>query len=243
MLIGLPARRHEQADVLQRRLGFLRGHRRVQEFDEVLHDLLFLAQDRSACRLGRVRGEDGLDAQLVEQLDERIGIEAVCLEADERVLESARLVLGVAAQVLAPAADAVNLLGRIHHLEVGREAANDRQREIGVEVADEFREFLAGRLVVLAPPDRPQARSLDKVEQRLAALFAYQLADHCAERAHVIAQRLFLVLELDVLAAHGPELLGDHVVSRGNSRTAAAGRRRCPSTAGSSPAGRRVSCR
>ncbi len=66
-------------------------------------------------------------------------------------------------QVLAPPANAMHFLGRVDHLEVGREAANELQREISVEAFDERRKILARLLVVLAPANRAQAGGLDEL--------------------------------------------------------------------------------
>ena len=82
--------------------------------------------------------------------------------------------------------------------------------ELGVEVLDEFRQLLARQLVALATPDRAASRSLHEFEKLFTALFADQVADHGAHRAHVVAQRLVLVLEHDVLTTQCFVWPGNH---------------------------------
>ena len=75
------------------------------------------------------------------------------------------------------------------------------EAELSVLDEEERREFLAGLFVVFAAPDRAPAGVLHEFEQFFAALLTDKLANHRAKRAHVVAQRLVLVLEHDVLAA------------------------------------------
>ena len=70
----------------------------------------------------------------------------------------------------------MNLLGSVHHLEVGREAADDLHRHVGIEVLHQGGEFLALELVVLAAADGAQARVLDELEQ-IAATAALSAAE------------------------------------------------------------------
>src|SRR5690606_11200910 len=96
------------------------------------------------------------------------------------------------------AADPVNHLRHVDHLEVRRERANEvtrRARREGAEQSPELREGLA---VALAALDRGAPRRLDEIEERLAALLAHELADELAEPVHVLAKRLVLFGEEDV---------------------------------------------
>ncbi len=104
----------------------------------------------------------------------------------------------------------MHLFRGIHHLEIGREAAHDLQRLLGRQVLDESCQLFAGLLVALTPAYRALPRVLDEVEQIVAALFPDEVADHRAERAHVVAQGLVLVLEDDVLAAQVLVNTGSH---------------------------------
>ena len=126
--------------------------------------------------------------QWIEQSLQGIGIEASRLELDQRVLETAGLVNPDVAQVVAAPANAVHLFGRVYHLEVRREAADQLRRSGRVELPDERAEFFTGFFVALAAPDRAQPRVLDEFKQFLAVLLTNEVADHRAECAHVIAQ-------------------------------------------------------
>ena len=144
--------------------------------------------------------EDGLDAQPVDELLQFVDGHARGFQLNERVLEAAGLVVTDLAQILAAAANAVHFLGGVDHLEVGRKAANHLQCKIGIQVLDELGELFTRLFVFLAPANGAAPGVFDKVEQLVAALFLDQVADHCAQRAHVVAQGLVLVLEHDVLA-------------------------------------------
>ena len=63
------------------------------------------------------------------------------------LLGAAGLVVVDVSQVLAPAPDAMHLLGGIDHLKVGREAADDLQCFFGVEVLDQFGQLFAGPFI------------------------------------------------------------------------------------------------
>ena len=224
---GLPAGRREQSNVLQRGVGLLRRHGRVEHVDQVFDDVLFLAQDRAAGCLRRVCRKHGLDRQRVEQRLQAFRVEAGRLEFHERVFESARLVDGDVAQVFSPPADAMHFLGGVHHLEIGRETAHELRGGAGFQVPDQRHEFFAGFLVTFAPPDRTEPRIFDHLEQRFAVLLSYEFADHRAERANVVAQGLVLLLEGDVLATQGFMSRGIHCVCKGTP-----GRRPAPPSVG-----------
>ncbi len=108
----------------------------------------------------------------------------------------------------------MHLLGRVHHLEVGRKTAHELGRSSRVEMADQGPEVLTGLFVAFAAADRAQPRILDHVEQFLTVLLANQFADHRAERAHVVAQRLVLFLEGDVLPPKRFLCNGTHLQAR-----------------------------
>ena len=76
MLVGLPARGREQANILQSRVCLLRCHRRVQKIDEMFDDVLFLAKYRTPRWLGRMCREYGLDQHRVEQCLQALDVHA-----------------------------------------------------------------------------------------------------------------------------------------------------------------------
>jgi hypothetical protein len=93
----------------------------------------------------------------------------------------------------------VYFLGCIDHLKVGGEAAYYLQGKIGVEVLNELCQFLTGPLVIFAAPNRALPCGLDKLIEFIAPLFLDEVADHGAKSTNVIAKRLILVFERDVL--------------------------------------------
>ena len=120
--------------------------------------------------------------------------QALRLERGDRILDAAGLrPLAVLEEVVAPAADAVHLLGEVDRLEPGRERAHQVARQRRRPVA-----HLRGELGARArgSPLRPRMAAtrsaLDQLEQLLAALLAQDLAHERTERVHVIAQRLVL---------------------------------------------------
>ena len=117
-----------------------------------------------------------------------VNVHAGGFELDERVFEPAGLIHADVPQVFTTAPNSMNLLGRIHHLKVGGKTANDFQCKIGIEVLDELSQFLARLFVVLTTADRAQPGVFHQLEQLFTTLLANQLADECAEHAHVIAQ-------------------------------------------------------
>ncbi len=173
-------------------------------------DLLLLAQYRAPGRFRGMCGKHGFYAHRIEQRLQLFGRDARGFQLDERVLETPGLVVTDLAQVFAPAPDAVNFLRRVGHLEIGRKTADDLQGNSRVEICDELGKLFTGFLVVFAAADRAQPGVFDEVEKFIAALFADQVADHRAERAHVVAQGLVLVLEHDVLAAQSFGCPGAH---------------------------------
>ena len=204
MVLGLPGRGQLGAHATPDAAALVRRQRRVEPVEQQARDALLLAQDRAARRLVRVRGEDRLDAQALQQRQHLLERQAGLLELVDGVFHAARLGLGaVAEEILAAPADAVHLLGDVDRLEPHRERALEVARHGRGTTLDARRELGAGGLVAVAAADREGPVVLDEVEQRLAALLAQHLADQPAEQVHVLAQRGVLGRELDVVAVHG----------------------------------------
>ena len=201
MFSRLPAGGKLEFDIFQAGMSFLRSHGRIQHIDQAAHNVLLFAQDGATGRLGRMRGKDRLDAYHIEQLLQRRQIHAGCLEPDQGLFETAGLILTDFLQVFAPPPDAMHFLGGIHHLKVGRERTDHFERELQIQIFDKSGELFTRYFVILAPANRPEPRRLDQVEQRLTALVPQQFTHHVAEYAHIVTQRLVLVLEDDVLSA------------------------------------------
>ncbi len=140
----------------------------------------------------------GSTEDALEQPLDLVRVDALGLEPLQDVEEAIRLRRLRVAQVRAAATQAMDLLGRVDHLEVGRERADEVARGARRERRQQRLQFRVGARIALAARDRGAARGLDEVEQRLAALLADDLADELAEPVHVLAQRLILLGEDDV---------------------------------------------
>ena len=202
VLLGLPPGGEFRADLLPGRAALAGGHRRVQAIEQQLRDALLLAQDRAPRGLGRMPGEDRIDADPIEQCPDVTQRPAFAREAQQRVADATRLRLRGIVQVLAAPPDPVHLLGEGDDLEPGR----DRTHEVAglgrLATAGPREQRVFAALVALSATDRGDTVPLDLVEAELPALFEQDLADERAERMHVFAQRSVLGGELDVLAVH-----------------------------------------
>ena len=146
--------------------------------------------------------EDRLEPQLLEQPVHFGGAEPRGSKTPQRVFETAflrrrRCSGSRRAQVVAAPANAMDALGEVHHFEVRGEGVDQLARGLGVERADGGLKFLLRRSISFAPADRGDARRLDRLEQRLAALLANHITYQRAERANVVAQRDVLLRESD----------------------------------------------
>ena len=156
LLLGLPPGGQVGAHPRQHR-GVLRWREhRVEALDQVARDPLLLLEHGAARGLGRMRGEDRLDRQTVEQRLELRPIERAAHAPQlEAGVEQARALRGAGlAQIVATAANAVDLLRQVHHLEVGRERAHQLLR-VGSRKAREQRAHAGlGGAVAFARADR-----------------------------------------------------------------------------------------
>ena len=140
---------------------------RIQPVEQQLRDALLFAQQRPARGLRGVRGEHRLDAQAAEQLQHFLQRQARGLERGERVLDAAGLrAVAVLQEVVAAAADAVDLLREIHHLEPGGESADQvagERRAAGPRTRGG--QLRRGLLVAVAAADGGDPVELDQLEQ------------------------------------------------------------------------------
>ncbi len=181
--------------------------RKLEPRHQQARHALLLAQQRAPRRLGRMRREDRLDAQLPEQRERLLERETVLLQPVEAVLQPARLRTRIRVHVLAPAPDAMNLLRHVHDLEPRRERTDQLERLFRWPSlrAHDQRHAVIG--IALAAPDRGLPIAFDRIEERLAALLLQHLADEMTERMHVVAQRRVLRWEMDALAWHECRML------------------------------------
>ena len=185
---GLPAGGQRHVDAVAVLLALLRRALRVEAVDQRAHDRLLLFQQRSAHRLGRVRGEYRLDPQPVEPAHQFIGAHAGGLQSAQHVEQRFRLRRAALALVVAAAADAVHPLGRVHRLEISGERARQRFGVAGVETGQRGGQVVH-RGAFAAAADRRGAHLFDPLEERRAALLGQHPPDHRAEPADVLAQR------------------------------------------------------
>ena len=142
-------------------------------------------EDGAPRRLGRVGGEDELDAHPLGLPRELLLPHAGCVETRERVLErlarDAALVL-----VGAPAPEPVVLLGDVRELEEDAERAQHDGLALERQRRDRLLERLA--LPAAARPARERADPLDEVEHLLPLLLDEHAPEQVAEQADVRAQ-------------------------------------------------------
>ncbi len=199
----LPAGGHFLAHLAEHGFELVRREIRIHHVDEIARDAVLLAQQRAARDLGRMRREYRLDQDRRERPLELVGVDALALQALADIDEAERLRHRRVAQVGAPTADPVHLLGHVDHLEVGGERANEIARGARLERPEQRLQVPVGGPVAFTMRDRELARRLDEVEQRLAALLAHELPDERPEPMHVLAQRTVLLREEDVGANRG----------------------------------------
>src|SRR6185503_15199225 len=199
-LDGLPARRHLLPDLTKRRFELVRREIGIHHLDQVPRDVVLLAQQRAARDLGRMRHEHWLKADVRERALDLVAVYALRFEPLQNVDEPERLRRARVAQVGAAAADSVDLLRHVDHLEVRRERADEVACRARRQRREQLLELAIGRLIAFAVRDRQLARRLDEIEQGLAALLAHELADELAEPMDVLAQRAVLLREEDVRA-------------------------------------------
>jgi hypothetical protein len=227
-LFGLPRRGELRADAAPDAARLVRREARVEPLEQALRDALLLAQQRAAARLGGMRREHRLDRERADQLEHLLRAEARGFERADGILDAARLrALAVLEEVIAAAADAVYLLGEIHHLEPHRERPQQIARQSRRPVAHAGGELGARLAGSGAAADGGDAVELDQLEQLVAALFAQDLADQRAERVHIVAQRLVLGREVDIAAQ---QLQSSQVLALAakSGRCARTTQKRCP---------------
>src|SRR6266511_3564404 len=133
-----------------------------------------------------MRGEDRLDPQPLQQRG-NLGRRDACRgEPSDGGLEAAFLGIARAAQVVAPAPDAVNPLGEIDDFEVGSERADQR---FGTARGQAFQQRMQ---LIIRSSDRGVPGALDELEERVATLLADDVSDQRAERSDVVSERNIL---------------------------------------------------
>ncbi len=135
VLLGLPGGRDRHADAGPGHRLFRRHPRGVQSFQQSPGDDLFFFQEGAPRGLGGMGGEHRRDSRLPEQFQHLVPAHALRGQPAERVLQSVRLRRGRVTLVVAPAADAMDFLRQVDHLEPGRKAPGHLPGEDRVQVA------------------------------------------------------------------------------------------------------------
>lgn len=197
---GLPrsGQRHAEARGIGGR--FPRRALAIKVVDQAGHHQLLFLQQRAAHRFGRVRGKHRFDVDARQPLRQLVQRHALRLQVLQRILQAIGLrPCGTGTLVVTAAADAMHALGDVDHLEIGAERPHHGlgllRRASGQAIGK-----LGQRRLVLATGDGAGAHVLDIVEESGGDLFNQQVADQCAEPAHVIAKRKIGRSKLDAAA-------------------------------------------
>jgi len=182
------------------------GHTGVIEaVDQDARHPLLLGEDGAPNGLGGVGSEDRFHEHVTEEFTNASDREAAGREAEDDVLEAARL-RGARAQIGAPPADAVDPLSHVHEREVGGEGASDLGRLPGLETGQQVVQPAVRFLVTVAPGPGGDPRRLHSVKKRVAPLLAQHVAEQGAKKADVPAEGVTVAAEdIEVrVHRHGP---------------------------------------
>ena len=138
----------------------------------------------------RMRGEDRADQGGVEELLERLGLDAHFARALEGKGERTGPRRGARDEMRAVAADVVLILGNVGEMREIAVGAHDRERLVGAQAVERGLELAPGAGFIIAmESDRGAANLLDQLEHLLALLLAHRIAEDAAEQPNVLAQR------------------------------------------------------
>ena len=175
---------------LPREFGWIDGAvARVEQFC----DLDLAGQRALAPHLGRMGGEHRAYQRPIEEVDERLWLDAHLARALKGVGERAGTRRRAGNGMGAVAADVMLVFGDVGQMREIAVGAHDRQRLVGAQTV-ERRLKLAPRadLVIAMETDRSLADLLDQLESLFALLLAHGVAEDSPEQADVIAQRHIL---------------------------------------------------
>ena len=167
-----------------RRVALAREQVGVVQPAQGLADALELREHGAALRLGRVRGQDQLDAQRRQQRRHPLAVtrRAPAARATASPTDSpiGRRVLGALA--LAQGLDAVGLLGQVHQVEVDGERGRGGPRGVDGQRRDLGGQALGGLRLSAAPRLGQGADALLGLEEGDGLLGAQHLAERLAEQ-------------------------------------------------------------
>ena len=139
-------------------------------------------------------GQDRAHQRAIEEVAERLGLDAHLVRALKGVSQRAGARRGAGDRMRAVAADVVLILGDVGQMREIAVGANDRERLVGAEAVERRLEFAPrANFVVAMEADRGPADLLDQLVHLFALLLAHGVAEDSPEQADVAAQRQVLV--------------------------------------------------
>ncbi len=158
-------------------------------------DLHFLAEDALALHLGRVRGQHRHHQPVAEEGEDFLGRHLRVERLLQCVGQRARTRRVAGDGVRAGAADVVLVLGDVGQVQEVAEGAHDDDGIVVRQAVQQLGQFGA-RVEVIVPAEAhaQPAHVLDQFEHAAAFLLAHDVAQHAAEQADVVEQRLVLVV-------------------------------------------------
>ncbi len=206
MLFGLPDAGDLEPHARPQGIQFGGGRGRIQPIEQVVRDVLLLAQDRAPGGFGRMPREHRLDAHGGDQFQCLLQRHSVALQSRDAIRDAAGLRGARIVEILPAPANSMDLLRRVHGLEPNRK----RTRQIGRcrrrSVHRALLQLGPVRGIALAPLNCREPIAFHELEKFLAPLVAKRLADQGAEGMHVLAQRRILDGKLNALAIHNARL-------------------------------------
>jgi hypothetical protein len=187
MLFGLPDAGN--LEPYSRPQGMQFGGRRggIVPVQQVMRDVLLLAQDGASGRFGRMPGEHRLDAHGSNQFQRLLEGHPAALQARDAISDAAGLRCARIVEVLAPPPHSMDLLRRVHRQEPNRERTRQVGRHRRRSTLRAPLQLVPLRGVALAPVNCRDPIPLHELEEFLAALVAKRLAYQGAQDVHVLA--------------------------------------------------------
>ena len=156
-------------------------------------DFEFPRQRALAAHFGRMRRQHRADQGVVEEVAQRLRVDARFVGAVEGIGERSRTRRRTLEHVLAIAAAVVLILGDVRQVREIAEGPDDGEGLVGVEAVENRPQLTPRRgLVVAVETDRGQPDALDDVEHLAALLLAHGVAENPAEQTDILFQRRVL---------------------------------------------------
>ena len=188
--VGLPGGRNLPLKIGERLFLLVRRQVGPIAKRQNLRDAIVFLQQRAAHDLGGMRREDQLDPHRGDGGGQRVGGDTALAQSREGLGGRSALRPPVRiARMIAPAMHAMVLLGDVGQRQEMRERAGHGQRRGHRHVAQQPIDVLE-LAVERARPLGRLAHLLDLLEDLVAFVMPQHAAEHLAEQAHVVSQRL-----------------------------------------------------